>query len=249
MSYFYRMITGLLITCLFITACTPVTPPIPTSAPKTQPSATPMLPTKTPFPTDTVIPLQTIPTLVPSQPTPASKPTKHVPTLTPAPGPELITYLPPVKDVVDKCATFEYSQTITSASLSCSLTGVGSLSISITPKGKPVVLKDIQTLTGYDPIPGPTVGQGSQIFHSTNGKTTTLQFFKGNALVKISFTGVSGYPPLDKVVDEAKKVEALLPELISPPAVLSFTGKLAKEKSDLKALYRYHNRKPVTVVE
>ena len=230
MSYLYRMLTGLIITCLFITACTPVTTPSPTSVPKMQPSATQQLPTKTPFPTDTAIPLPLTPTPSPLQPDATSTPTRHVPTLTPVPGPELITYLPPVKDVVDKCATFEYIQTITSASLSCSLPGVGSLSISITPKGKPVVLKDIQTLTGYNPIPGPTVGQGSQIFHSTNGKTTTLQFFKGNALVKISYTGFSGYLPLEMVIDEAKKVETLLPQITAPPSALSFPDKLAKEK-------------------
>jgi len=230
MSYFYRMITGLLITCLFISACTPVTPPIPTSAPKTQPSATPLLLTKTPFPTDTVIPLQTIPTLVPSQPTPASKPTKHVPTLTPAPGPELITYLPPVKDVADKCISFEYYQIINSASLGCTIAGVGNLGIFITAKNKPVALKDIQSLAGYKSIPAPTVGQGSQVFQSTNGKTTTILFFKGNALVKISYTGFSGYLPLEMVIDEAKKVEALLPQITAPPSALSFPDKLAKDK-------------------
>lgn len=166
MSYFYRMITGLLITCLFITACTPVSPPSPTSLPKIQPSATPLPPTKTPFPTDTAIPLPPTPTLTPSPLLPAatSTPTRHVPTLTLVPGPELITYLPPVKDVVDKCMTFEYNQTINSASLLCVLAGVGSLAISVTPKDKPVVLQDIQTLAGYEPMPAPMVGQGSQAF-------------------------------------------------------------------------------------
>jgi hypothetical protein len=102
---------------------------------------------------------------------------------------------------------------------------------------KPVALKVIQTLTGYDPIPAPAVGQGSQAFHprssgvqSDNRKTTSMLFFKGNAQVRITYSGSYGYPPLDKVIDEAKKVEALLPELTAPPSALSFPDKLAKEK-------------------
>jgi hypothetical protein len=142
----------------------------------------------------------------------------------------LITYLPPVIDALDKCSTFEYNQTIISASLTCSISGVGSLAIAITAKNKPVALKDIQTLTGYDPIPAPAVGQGSQAFQSDNRKTTSILFFKGNALVRITYSGSYGYPPLDKVIDEAKKVEALLPELTAPPSALSFPDKLAKEK-------------------
>ncbi len=237
MPNFFRWITGLLITCLFITACAPATTPSPTPFSLPQPTATQQLPTETPFPTNTAIPLPPTPTPAPSLLAKTVTPTKHVPTLTPVSGPELITYLPLVKDVLDKCSTFEYNQTITSASYSCTMPGVGSLAISITPKYKPVILKDIQTLPGYDPIPAPAVGQGSQAFHprssgvqSDNRKTTIMLFFKGNALVRITYSGSYGYPPLDKVIDEAKKVEALLPKLTAPPSALSFPDKLAKEK-------------------
>jgi hypothetical protein len=230
MRLFCRLITGLFITCLFITACAPVTTPVPTSTQQLQLSATPLSPTDTPFPTDTTIPLLFTRTAAPSLPDATSTPTTPTPNITPVPGPELITYLPAVKDIVDKCATFEYSQTIAFATLSCTMTGVGTVAITVTPKNKPVVMQDIQTLTGYDPIPAPAVGQGSQAFQSDNGKTTVLQFYKGNVVVRITFTGSQGYPPMEKVFDEAKKIEALLPQQITPPAVLSFPNKLAKDK-------------------
>jgi hypothetical protein len=240
MPNFYRLITGLLITCFIITACTPATPPSPTASPLAQASATSLPSTSTPFPTDTAIPQSPTPSSTPlnptstltatlSQPTPTPTPTQITPSPTPLPGPELLTYLPPVKDMLEKCTSFEYNQTTTLATLNCTMR-VGALGLAIITRNQPYTQKDIQSLAGYNPITAPKVGTGSQAFKSTNGRTTSILFFKGNTLVRVTSTGFSGYLPLETIVDEAKKIDALLPEMNAPYARLSFPEKLAKEK-------------------
>lgn len=221
MKILTRLIVGFIIACLLLTSCVPATIPTPTFIPTVQPTDTQQSPTETPFPTDTLIP-----------PAPTKTPTPPPPTATPTliPGAELITYLPAGKDWPENCTTMTFSETLTTATGSCTLSRIFALSITLTANAKPLTLDNLKPLDNMDPFDTPVFGEGTKAFKAKDEQDIVLLFFKGVILVRVEMRNSRRPVPLDQVLATARQVDALIPANPVPPAALAFPDKLQKDQ-------------------
>ena len=199
-------------------------PPVPEISPtRVRPSPTLSLtptPSRTPRPTitSTVIPSKTP---IPTKTTVPSK----TPTATLVPGPLLDTYLPTQKDM-PQCRSLQYQISFNTATTTCVLQPVGSITIAITLGSKPILASSLKLATTLTPIDFPTVGDASLAGKNSKGDAIVVLMVKGTTRLTITYSTSKIPVKVENVLSVAKLMDRGELSQANPPSAIGFDATL-----------------------
>jgi hypothetical protein len=190
---------------------------------KTQPAE---MPSTTPSPTVT----STMTISPTATPTATAGPTAtktlsptNTPPPTPVPGPEVTTYLPNQSDL-PQCIHLQYLVRLNNATVSCTLAGKASFSISIAVANSSFKTSSLALPSLNDAVDFPTFGDGSIAGKTKAGDKVTAIFVKHKTKVTIVYYTPRTKININDVINLAQMMESKDPGDVNPPLSLAFTA-------------------------